>query len=328
MADKIYVIIDHAQNKIRGASLESLAMGQRLAAESGQEVHAIVLGSDPKPVAEQLTGYQLASVQAIVNDRLGEYDPDCHTAALKQTLADQPQLAIFAHTYQNIDLLPKLAAALNTALVTECVGYRRDDTGRLTFIRQMFRGKLNADISVASGHPWLISVQAGAFSADGLQAGGCQIAEQKVDLSGVESKRKTVETIQATKGKVDLTRAEVIVGVGRGIKKPENLPVLKELADALGGEIGASRPVVDNEWLERERQIGSSGQTVAPKLYVACGISGAIQHIVGMKNSACIVAINTDPNAPIFNVATYGVVGDILEVAPALAKRIRQEKGQ
>lgn len=328
MADKIYVIIDHAQNRIRNASLESLAMAQQLAADSGQEAHALVLGRDPRPVAEQLVGYELASVQLVVDDRLAEYDPDYHTAALKQALADQPQLAVFAHTYQNIDLLPKLAAAMNTALVTECVGYRREADGRLIFVRQMFRSKLNADISVASGRPWLVSVQAGAFSADGLKPGSCQIVERKVDLSGVQSKRKTVETIQATKGKVDLTRAEVIVGIGRGIKKPENLPLLKDLADALGGEIGASRPVVDNEWLERERQIGSSGQTVAPKLYVACGISGAIQHIVGMKNSGCIVAINTDPNAPIFNVATYGVVGDILEIAPALTKRIRQEKGQ
>jgi electron transfer flavoprotein alpha subunit len=328
MPDQIYIVVDHAQNKVRSASWESLAMGQRLAAETGKEAHALVLGNDPKPVAEQVAAFRFASVRAVADERLAEYDPDCYTAALTQALADQAELAIFAHTYQNIDLLPKLAAAMNTALVTECIGYRRDDAGRLIFVRQMFRSKLNADVSVSSPHPWLISVQAGAFSADTLEKSACPIVEPKVDLSGVVSKRKTVETIQAAKGKVDLTRAEVIVGVGRGIKKPENLPVLKELADALGGEIGASRPVVDNEWLERERQIGSSGQTVTPKLYVACGISGAIQHIVGMKNSGCIVAINTDPNAPIFNVATYGVVGDILEVAPALAKRIRQEKGQ
>jgi len=197
----------------------------------------------------------------------------------------------------------------------------------LVFVRQMFRSKLNADITIKSDYPWLVSIQAGASSADALKAGSAPTAARAVDLSGVDSRRQIKETIEATKGKVDLTRAEIIVGVGRGIKKQDNLPIVQELADALGAEVGASRPVVDNEWLGRERQIGSSGQSVTPKLYLACGISGAIQHIVGMKNSGCIVAINTDPNAPIFNVANYGIVGDVLEIVPALTKKIKQERG-
>jgi len=328
MPDKIYVIIDHNQGKIRNASLEALAMGQQLAAQTGKEVHAVLLGGSISVLAQQLAEFQLSSVIAVQNQMLAEYDPDYATGALVSVLnSGQPQIALFAHTYQNIDLLPKLAAALRRALVTECVGFRKDDAGSLVFVRPMFRSKLNADVTVRSDYPWLISVQAGAFSADNLIKGSAPVVSQAVDLGSVRSKRRTVETVEAAKGKVDLTRAEIIVGVGRGIRKPENLQILKELADALRAEIGASRPVVDNDWLERERQIGSSGQTVTPKLYIACGISGAIQHLVGMKNSGCIVAINTDANAPIFNVATYGIVGDLTEIVPALTKKILAEKG-
>jgi len=302
-------------------------MGQQLATQTGKEVHAVLLGGDVSALAQHAAQFQLSSVISVQNERLAEYDPDYTTAALSQVLASgQPQIVLFAHTYQNIDLLPKLAAALRKPLITECVGFR-NDTGRLVFVRPMFRNKLNADVGVQSDYPWLISVQAGAFSADNLVKGNAPSVSEAVDLASIQSKRKTVETVQAAKGKVDLTRAEIIVGVGRGIRKPENLQIVKELAEVLRGEVGASRPVVDNEWLERERQIGSSGQTVNPKLYIACGISGAIQHLVGMKNSGCIVAINTDANAPIFNIATYGIVGDLTEIVPALTKKIREEKG-
>jgi len=327
MPDKIYVVLDHNQGKLRNASLEALAMGQQLATQTGKEVHAVLLGGDVSALAQHAAQFQLSSVISVQNERLAEYDPDYTTAALSQVLASgQPQIVLFAHTYQNIDLLPKLAAALRKPLITECVGFR-NDTGRLVFVRPMFRNKLNADVGVQSDYPWLISVQAGAFSADNLVKGNAPSVSEAVDLASIQSKRKTVETVQAAKGKVDLTRAEIIVGVGRGIRKPENLQIVKELAEVLRGEVGASRPVVDNEWLERERQIGSSGQTVNPKLYIACGISGAIQHLVGMKNSGCIVAINTDANAPIFNIATYGIVGDLTEIVPALTKKIREEKG-
>jgi len=327
MPDKIYVVLDHNQGKLRNASLEALAMGQQLATQTGKEVHAVLLGGDVSALAQHAAQFQLSSVISVQNERLAEYDPDYATAALSQVLASgQPQIVLFAHTYQNIDLLPKLAAALRKPLITECVGFR-NDTGRLVFVRPMFRNKLNADVGVQSDYPWLISVQAGAFSADNLVKGNAPSVSEAVDLASIQSKRKTVETVQAAKGKVDLTRAEIIVGVGRGIRKPENLQIVKELAEVLRGEVGASRPVVDNEWLERERQIGSSGQTVNPKLYIACGISGAIQHLVGMKNSGCIVAINTDANAPIFNIATYGIVGDLTEIVPALTKKIREEKG-
>lgn len=327
MAEKIYVLIDHANSRPRTSSLEALAMGQKIASETGMEVHGLILGAGTGEVTEQLRRFELASVIVVESPSLAEYNPDIHVHALAEVLgSDRPSLFLVAHTYQAIDLAPRLAARLRTALVTDCIGYKTVD-GKLTFVRQMFRSKLNADVTVKSDHPWLVSIQAGAASADALRPGTAPSVARAIDLSTVASRRQTVETIEATKGKVDLTRADIIVGVGRGIKKQDNLPVLQELADALGAEIGASRPVVDNEWLGRERQIGSSGQTVTPKLYVACGISGAIQHIVGMKNSGCIVAINTDPNAPIFNVANYGIVGDVLEIVPVLTKKVKQERG-
>ena len=189
----------------------------------------------------------------------------------------------------------------------------------------MFRNKLDAEIRIKSNPPWIVTMQSGAYSKDDLKTGTAVVQNRALDLGNLVTRRRSLEKIAVMKGKVDLTKAEIIVGVGRGIKKSENLQIIRELADALNAEIGASRPVVDNDWLERERQIGSSGQSVTPKLYVACGISGAIQHIVGMKNASCIVAINTDPNAPIFNVATFGIVGDLFEVVPELTRRLRED---
>ncbi len=324
MSEPIYVLIDHGQGQIRSASWEALRMGQRIAAETGGALHALLLGQGARGVAEQVAGKAWASVIYCDSGRLAEYDPDAYAAALRQVLeADRPRLLLMAHVYQNIDLAPKLAAGMNTALVTDCIGFRSQD-GELTFVRQMFRNKLDAEVAIHSPHPWIVTMQSGAYSADDLEEGQATVHERPVSLDGVEQRRRQLEAIEGMKGSVDLSKAGVIVGVGRGIKKEENLEMIRELARVLGAEIGASRPVVDNDWLERERQIGSSGQNVSPRLYVACGISGAIQHIVGMKGSQCIVAINTDPNAPIFNVARYGIVGDIFEVVPALIKKLKE----
>lgn len=323
MSEAIYVLIDHSQGEIRTASLESLVIGQRMAEGSGFSLHALVLGHQVRSLAEQLAGKKVHSVVWVDDPKLEEYDPDVYCEALSQILAEkQPYLLLMGHIYQNIDLAPKLAAAINKGLVTDCIGYSMVEEG-FTFVRQMFRNKLNADVQIRSSHPWIVTMQAGSASVDDLQEGSAEVVEQSADLSSVEARRKTLEAFEVTKGKVDLSKADNIVAVGRGIKKEENLKIIEELAETLDAEVAASRPVVDNEWLGRDRQIGSSGQTVAPKLYVACGISGAIQHIVGMKNSQCIVAINSDPNAPIFNIASYGIVGDLFEIVPALTKRLR-----
>lgn len=324
MSDRIYVLIDHSNGRITQVSWETLALGQKLAEETGHSLHALILGKGVRELAGKVARKRAGSVLLVEDDQAASYNPDTHCEALRQILVqDQPRLLLMGHIYQNMDLAPKLAAALQKGLVTDCIGYRREGE-QLVFIRQMFRNKINADIRIRSAPPWIVTVQAGASSADDLQEGEAPIVERGVNLSEVQPRRKAVEAFEAVKGKVDLSKAEIIVAVGRGIKKAENLKIVEELARALGAEIAASRPVVDNEWLGRDRQIGSSGQTVSPRLYLACGISGAIQHIVGMKNSHCIVAINKDSNAPIFNIATYGIVGDLFEVVPALTRKLRE----
>lgn len=327
MPKKIYVLIDHGKGAVRNASWEALALAQKVSSDTGMPVSAVILGHEIDPLIEELRSVRLGSVIAVRNEKLAGYDPDASTAALRQLLEeDSPELLLMAHIYQNIDLAPKLAASLDTALVTDCIGYRSDGD-QLVFTRQMFRNKLNADVVIRSSRTGIVTLQAGAAGKDDLVEGDAQLDSRSIDLSGLQIRRLELEAIEAAKGRVDLTKAEIIVGVGRGIKKEENLSLIRELADALGAEIGASRPVVDNDWMERERQIGSSGQNVSPKLYIGCGISGAIQHVVGIKSSQCIVAINTDPNAPIFNIANYGVVGDLFDIVPKLTKRLKETSG-
>lgn len=326
MPEAIYVLLDHGEGKINNPSLEALALGQNMSEELGISLHAVILGKEVDTLVKEISGKRMDSILVIQDDKLEAYDPDLHCEALKQILSqDQPKLLLMGHIYQNIDLAPKLSATLNRALVTDCVGYRVEDENFI-FVRQMFRNKINADVRITSDSPWIVTTQAGLCSLDTLQKGQAETVDRTVDLSAVQIRRSTLEAFEAVKGKVDLSKAEVIVAVGRGIKKEANIKILEELAEVLSAEIGASRPVVDNEWVGRDRQIGSSGQTVSPKLYLACGISGAIQHIVGMKNSDCIVAINTDPNAPIFNIATYGVVGDLMEVIPILTRKLKEAR--
>ncbi len=326
MTNSIYALLDHRGGKIPFTSWETLAFGQQLAQDRGCSLHPLILGQDAAALAQQVLDKKTDSVLAVQHERLGDYSPDIYCETLWRILAeDRPDLFLMAHNYQNIDLAPRLAARLKSGLVTDCIGYKQlgDD---LLFSRQMFRNKINADVRIHSAPPWLVTLQSGAVSADDILQGSCSIVERTVDLSQVKVTRKSLEVVASAKERVDLGKADIIVAVGRGIKEAANLEIIQELAEVLGAEIGASRAAVDSEWLERSRQIGSSGQTVSPRLYFACGISGAIQHVVGMRNSDCIVAINNDPNAPIFNIATYGIVADLLEVVPALTQRIKEAK--
>jgi len=310
---------------LRNASLETLVFSQALARDSGTSLEVLLLCSDPEPFRALLSGVDAEKVHLLTAPELREYDPDSYCAATVPFLKKQrPDFLLLAHTYQNIDFSPKLAARLGSGLVTDCTGYRMED-GAILFVRQMFRNKLNADVRVRSRPPAIATVRGGSASLDRLRSGAPALLSKPISMGDFTPRRTLLETIQVGRGKVDLDKAEIVVGVGRGIGKPENLGLIQELADALGAEIGSSRPVVDNEWLERERQIGSSGQSIAPRLYIACGISGAIQHVVGMKNSDCIVAINTDRNAPIFNIAHYGIVGDLIEIVPALTRALKKE---
>lgn len=314
--------------KLKAISHEVIACGQKLAEELRKPLETVVLATDRAP-AQTAAAKKAARVRLVRDAKLDPYTPDPYVAALQQAIeSEKPDLVLFPHTYQVRDWVPRLAAAIDAPFVSDVVGHRVEGD-RVVWTRQPYQGKLNADVAFKAGPPQLVSLQAGAYPGAGAAAGeeAAEIVEQQIDLAGVESRTEVLETFQEVQDRVDLSRADVIVAVGRGIGKEEKIEVVEALAKALGGQLAASRPVCDNEWLPMDRQIGSSGQTVAPKLYVAVGISGAIQHVVGMKNAGTIVAINKDPNAPIFAIADYGIVGDLFEVVPALTEKIREVKG-
>ncbi|HUF89820.1 MAG TPA: electron transfer flavoprotein subunit alpha/FixB family protein, partial [Gemmatimonadota bacterium] len=296
----------------------------------GKPLEAVVLGAGVRGAAEKVAAREVERVRLIEDPKLETYTPDPYAAALRRAVeAEKPDYLLFPHTYQVRDWVPRLAAGLDAGFISDVVDFRADGDEPV-FVRQPYQGKLNADCAFAEGEgPRLVSFQAGAYLADDAAKGDApaEVVEQSVDLADVEIRTDVLDTFQEVENKVDLSRADVIVAVGRGIGKEENLGLVEELASALGGQLAASRPVCDNEWLPMDRQIGSSGQTVAPRLYLAVGISGAIQHLVGMKNSGTIVAINKDPNAPIFSVADYGIVGDLFEIVPALTAKVKEARG-
>lgn len=328
MSDSVLVFAEQQGGKITRPTWEALAAGQRMAEEIKGLATAAVLGSQVASLASELAGADLAEVVALESPALAEYTADGYAAALAELIrTHQPRYVTFSHTYQVRDFVPKLAAALGTGFIGDCLGYRKEGD-RLVFVRQVFQGKFNADMEFAGNPPYLVSFQAGSFREDSVRRAASS-ASVTVAAAAVQSEKvrtRPGERFREAKQAVDLTQAEVIVAVGRGIKAPENLELARKLAEALGGEIGASRPICDSGWLPMDRQIGSSGQTVAPKLYVALGISGAIQHQVGMKGARTVLAVNKDREAPIFEVASYGVVGDLFEVVPALIEEVRKVK--
>ena len=326
---KILVITEQRQGKWNNSSFETLVAAQQIAAAAAGSVSAAVVGKGIDALAAELAAKNVTEVLQVAHDLLENYTPDGFCIALKQVVeSSKPDLVIFPHTYQVRDFAPKLAAMLGKGMIGDCIGYR-SESGKLVFVRQMFQGKTAADVSFAGAGPWFASFQSGAFRADQVAAadGGAKpINKVSVELKSEQIRTKPLELFKEAKSAVDLTQAPLIVAIGRGIKAPENIPQAEAVAKALGAEIAASRPICDEGWLPMERQIGSSGQTVAPKLYLALGISGAIQHVVGMKGARTIVAINKDQNAPIFEIADYGVVGDIFEIMPALAEELQKAK--
>ncbi len=316
----VLAILEQRDGKLHKMALETVAAAQQFGAGLNLPVFAAVPGS--KAAAEPLSGYKLDKVHAVEHDLLKDYTPDGYTAALRQLIEQHgPKYVIFPHTYQVRDYAPKLATALGRTLVSDVISHRIDG-GALVLVRQLFQGKINADIRFEGDAPHFASVQAGAFRADNLQPGSAPIEVFQPRLEAAQIRTKPLEIFRESQRAVDLGAAEIIVSVGRGIREAENIPLVEKLAAALHAELAASRPICDNGWLPMERQVGSSGQTVAPKLYLAVGISGAIQHLVGMKGSKTIVAINKDPEAPIFEVADYGIVGDLFQVVPAIIEAL------
>jgi electron transfer flavoprotein alpha subunit len=326
---KILVITEQRQGKWNNTSFETLVAAQQIAAETGSAISALVIGKGVANFAEDLAGKNIAEVLLVEHDLLEAYTPDGYSLALSQVIASaKPDLVLFPHTYQVRDFAPKLAAMMGKGMIADCVGFHKEGD-EIIFVRQMFQGKTAADVTFQGAAPWFASFQSGAFRADLLKAhpsGKSPINKIAMELKPEQIRTKPLELFKEAKSSVDLTQAPIIVSIGRGIKAPENIPQAEALAKAIGGEMAASRPICDEGWLPMERQIGSSGQTVAPKLYLALGISGAIQHVVGMKGARTIVAINKDQNAPIFEIADYGIVGDIFEIMPALTAALEKAK--
>ncbi|MFZ0038585.1 MAG: electron transfer flavoprotein subunit alpha/FixB family protein [Candidatus Acidiferrales bacterium] len=326
---KILLITEQREGKWNKTSFETLSAAQQAVKQTSGTLAGVVIGKGVGALADELAGYEMDEVLLIEHDLLNQYTPDGFTLALRQVVESaKPDLVLMPHTYQVRDFAPKLAASLGKGMIGDCIGYRHEN-GKLIFVRQMFQGRTAADVVFEGDTPWTATFQAGAFRGDQVtkrQTGKAPVKAVSVELKPEQIRTKPLELFREAKQAVDLTQAPLLVAIGRGIKAPENIQLAEKLAKALGAELAASRPICDEGWLPMDRQIGSSGQTVAPKLYLALGISGAIQHVVGMKGSRTIVAINKDQNAPIFEVADYGIVGDLFEIVPALTEELEKSK--
>jgi electron transfer flavoprotein alpha subunit len=326
MSNGILVFVEHRAGVLNKTSLEAIAAAQSLGSQLQQAVNAVLLGANIETLVQEVAAYDLGKVIYASSSKLAEYTPDGYADAMERIVRQSdPQLVIMPHTYLVRDYAPKLAARFGKSLISDCIRAKVVD-GITTFTRRIFLGKLDADVVSDGEAPVFATFQSGAYRPDQATKGnGAPVETVEVEVGDI---RMTPEPpFQEAKQAVDLTKAEIIVAVGRGIKSKDNLVLAEKLAEALGGDIAASRPICDAEWLPIDRQIGSSGQTVAPKLYIALGISGAIQHLVGMKNSGTIVAINKDAEAPIFDIADYGIVGDLFEAVPVLTEEIKKIRG-
>ena len=317
---KILCFVQYDDNLINSVSKEAIALGQEIKEKLNGTLDILTFNEQ---AANELSGYEANQVLMIKNENLNTYNPLHYTSAVEQTLNNNEyDLFIVGHTYQARDWVPRLSARCDIPFISDCIDYIIESTS-IEWIRSLYRAKINSQLKSNSTQT-IISVQSGCFKADNIKSGSSSINAINIDLSNVQKTIIPGEKFKESGSQIDLTSSDVIISIGRGIGKEENIPLAKELADLTGGLLASSRPVVDSGWLDHSLQIGSSGQVVSPKLYLALGISGAIQHVVGMKGSKSIIAINKDPNAPIFELSDYGVVGDILEIMPKLAAAIKE----
>jgi electron transfer flavoprotein alpha subunit len=328
---RILVVAEHDGRNLREISFELLGMARSVGGASGAgasgEVKAVLLGDGVQGLAAKLAARGADEVIYVEGAAVAHYSSDAHRKALEPVLRDQsPDLVLFGNTPNGWDLAPLVAARFRVPLATGCSRIELGEDGGATFTRKAFNGKFVHRVRIAGARPMIATVDKGAAQPFEATTAGTT----RTLSAGVEEKDARTRFVEIRKGEaggVDLTQATIIVSAGRGIGAPEKIDVVRALAEALGGQVGASRAVTDAGWLPHEHQIGSSGVSVSPKLYVACGISGAIQHVVGMKGSGYIVAINKDADAPIFGVADVGVVGDLFEILPALTKAVKEAKG-
>jgi electron transfer flavoprotein alpha subunit len=320
----ILVFIEHKDCVLNKTSLEAITAAQTIGKELGIGVTAVIPCGSDCALANEIATYDIEKVIVAKNSKLATYTPDGYTDAFYDVIKSiNPQYVIMAHTYQVRDFAPKLAARFGKEVVGDCIRYTNNG-GKLTFTRRIFLGKLDADVTVEGDAPYFVTFQSGSFRGDSATKGTAIV--EYIDVNVNDLRMVAEAPFQEAKASVDLSKSEIIVAVGRGIKSQENIAIAQQLADVLGADLAASRPICDSEWLPIDRQIGSSGQTVAPKVYIALGISGAIQHMVGMKNSTTIIAINKDAEAPIFDIADYGIVGDLFEAVPVLIEEIKKAK--
>jgi electron transfer flavoprotein alpha subunit len=324
----ILLVLEESGGHIRSVSWEALAAARHLGAQTNLNVTAVVIGAQTEPLAAEAAAKHPGKVVRIEHPLLAHYTADGFSLALEQLIQSEgpTQVVVFSHTYQARDYAPALACRFDQALISDVIAIADGPV----FTRQLMQGRLNGDFRSTGNGPCFISVQAGAFRAETTDAkpgaGQAAITTFIPMIDPAQIRTRPSEPFRVSAQTVDLSSAQRIVSVGRGIKEAANIPLVQELAAALGAELAASRPICDNGWLPLECQVGSSGQTVSPKLYLAVGISGAIQHLVGMKGSQCVVAINKDPDAPIFEVADYGITGDLFDVVPALTEAIKAAK--
>lgn len=320
----ILVFIEHRDCVINKTSLEAITAAQTIGRDLGLKVAAVLPCDRDCSLAQEIAGYAIEKVIVAKNEKLGTYTPDAYTDAWEQVIKSvQPQYVIMSHTYQVRDFAPKVAARMGREVIGDCIRYRLENNA-LVLTRRIFLGKLDADVTLGGDAPYFVTFQSGAFRGDSAEKGSAAVEVMAVEIGDVRMSAE--EPFQEAKASVDLTKSQIIVAVGRGIKSQENISLAQQLAEALGADLAASRPICDADWLPIDRQIGSSGQTVAPRAYIALGISGAIQHTVGMKNAGTIVAINKDSEAPIFDIADYGIVGDLFEAVPVMIDEIRKAK--
>ncbi len=322
---ELFVLVEHRQGEIRDVTFEMLTKGRELSEKTNTDLTAVVLGHNVKDFAKKLGEY--AKRILLVDDaKLENFNSEAYQKVLAHLITQRkPTLTLIGHTASGVDLAPSLATQLNLPLATDCVDLDYEERG-LTVVRQVYGGKVNVKARLRENESHVVTIRPATFEVQETAPLGGEIIEIKSPLIETMEYKRFIEYVQPAVGEVDIASADIIVGVGRGIKDEENMPIIKELADALGGVLGCSRPIVDKEWLPKDRQVGTSGKTVKPKLYIAVGISGAFQHITGMKNSDLIVAINKDPKAPIFRVADYGVVDDLFKVVPVLKSKIKEAK--
>ena len=321
MAGGVLIFAEHLEGRIAPSTLEAIAIGRELASRSGGPVRVALFGEKVRALADALAGHGV-EVLIAEDPALAEYTPDAYGQAAHSVVeSTKPRLILVAHTSQGYDLAPALAGTMDLPLVTNCLALRFDGE-RIVATRRLLNEKVQAEVEIASSRPVVATVRPGAAKAAGPAPGGIVPSTTvRIDGSKVRTKFLSIERPQVQD--IDIAGADIIVSAGRGIQKKENLPLIEEFAKALGGVVGASRPLTDMDWLPKTRQVGQSGKTVRPKLYVACGISGAMQHVAGMKDASLIIAINTDPSAPIFEVAHVGIVADVLKLLPATLKELK-----